>query len=184
MGGKIVHEEAIPLGTSDFRQIILKSQKSNPDVVFLATYYKETALLLKQSKELQYSAPLWLTYSAIETPEFLNLVSGAANGIVYSYSGFNRESKNAKEFVTVYKKLYGEEPDIWSGQFYEAVLLLNDAIKKIVNINHIRTDLINILSTSKFNGLSGEINFNENHSVEGRFLIKTITNNTFVFQEN
>ncbi len=184
LGGEIVYEEAIPLGKSDFREIVLKLKKANPDTIFLATYYRESALIIKQSKELQYSPPLWLTYSAIETPEFLKLVSGAADGIIYSYSGFNKTTKNAKEFISIYKSLFGKEPDIWSGQFYEAVLLLNNVIKGLPNTENIGNDIINKLSINRFDGISGEIEFDENHSVKGRFLLKTITNNTFVFQES
>lgn len=184
LGGKIVYEEAIPLGETGLRQIVLKLKKANPDVVFLATYYRESALILKQSKELQYTTPLWLTYSAIETPEFLKLVSGAGDGVIYSYSGFNRTAKNAKEFVEIYKRLFGKEPDIWSGQFYEAVVLLNDVLKRVQATDNIGTDIINILSSNKFDGLSGEIGFDKNHSVKGRFLLKTIKNNSFVFEKN
>ncbi len=183
LGGKVVFEEAISLGETNFKTIILKIKKANPDIVFLATYYKESALIMRQSKELDYD-PFWLTYSAVETPEFLKLASGSADGIIYSYSGFNRSSKNVQEFTTIYKKLYGKEPDIWSGQFYEAVILLNKAIKKVHSKKHFGAELVNVLSKGQFNGLSGRIKFDKQHSIKGRFLLKTINNNAFIFKEN
>lgn len=181
-GGKIVYEEAIPLGESDFRTIIQKMKRAQPDFVFLATYYKESALIIKQSKELKYN-PFWLSYSAVETPEFLKLAAGTADDLIYSYSGFDISAKNTQEFVSVYRKLFGKDPDIWSGQFYEAVIFLNEAINNIKDFNNFGNELIKILSTNKFNGLSGRIEFDEKHSIKGRFSLKTIKNNTFVIKK-
>ena len=183
LGGEIVYEEGIPLGVSDVRTIIMKVKNAKPDVILLATYYKESALLVRQSKEINYH-PFWLSYSAVETPEFLKLASGMADGLIYSYSGFDSSTQNAQEYINIYKKLYGKEPDIWSGQFYEAVLFLNDAIKKIKNPDNPGPELVTVLSTNKFDGFSGKIEFDKKHSISGRFTLKTIKNNKFVFMKD
>lgn len=180
MGGAIVYEEGVPPGSSDFRTIVLKLKQSKPDVIFLATYYKETALIIKQSNELGYK-PFWLSYSQLETPEFLKLAARTADNIIYSYSGFVSSDKNAKEFVNIYQKLYGKEPEPWAGQFYEAILFLNEAIGMVKNTDNLGPELANILSNNTFQGVSGKIQFDSKHSIKGRFLLKTVKNNKFVF---
>lgn len=180
MGGTIVYDEGLPLGTTDFRTTILKLKKAKADVVFLATYYKETALIVKQSKEMKYY-PFWMSYSQLETPEFLKLAAGAVEGMVYSYSGFISTDKNAKEFINIYQKQFGKEPAIWAGQFYEAVLFLNEAIEMMKDRKNFGPQLVDILSNNTFSGITSKISFDDKHSIKGRFLLKTIKNNKFIF---
>lgn len=129
LGGKVVVSEGHPQGTTDFRTTIEKFRASSVDLVFMSSYYAESALFLKQCRELSYKTH-WLSYSSVETPEFLKLADGAADGLVYSQPGIDIDSTNSvvARFVHAYQDRYGQLPELWSSQQYEGTRLLASAI--------------------------------------------------------
>jgi len=129
LGGTVTLSESHQQGTSDFRATVEKLRGAAVDLVFICSYYAESARLLKQSDELEYR-PKWLSYSSVETPDFLKIVGSSAEGLVYSQPGFDVESKDpaTRRFVEKYKNKYQEDPDIWGAQFYDGTMLLASAI--------------------------------------------------------
>jgi branched-chain amino acid transport system substrate-binding protein len=182
LGGLVKLSEGHEQGTTDFRTTIEKFRSSKVDTVFLASYYAESALFLKQSQELGFQAK-WLSYSSIETPDFLKIAGEAADGLVYSQPGLDLESNDeiTKRFIAVYKKRYEQEPDLWSAQFYDGTRLFWSALSSGAHTgDQIRTCFLNM---KEFPGVTGPISFDENNCVTRKIRFKTIRAGAFVYIE-
>lgn len=125
VGGAIKLSEGHEQGATEFRTITEKFRAAQPDIIFLASYYSETALFLKQAKELGFTAK-WLSYASIETPDFLKLAGDAAEGVIYSQPGVDLTSRDplTVAFIAEYRRRYHQDPDFWVAQFYEGTRLL------------------------------------------------------------
>jgi branched-chain amino acid transport system substrate-binding protein len=182
LGGAVKLSEGHDQGATDFRTTIEKLRSAQVDLVFLASYYAESALLLKQCKELGFKAK-WLSYSSVETPDFLKLVGDAADGLIYSQPGLDIGSTDpvSRRFVDAYRKKYGQDPDLWSAQFYDGTRLLASAIDSGARTGEqMRTYLKNL---KNFSGISGPISFDDKGGVTREVRFKTINNGKFEYLE-
>lgn len=178
-GGKVLLAEGHEQGDTDFRTVIEKFKSASPDVVFLASYYAETALFMKQAKERGYVTK-WLSYSQVEAPKFLELAGNAANGIIYSQPGFDAESSDqiVKDFVSKYKERYKEMPDLWGVQFYVATKLLFQAIRETNNTSDGIKKYLDSIKGDK--SIIGPISFNSDRTINRPVKFKKIVDGSFV----
>lgn len=180
-GGNLIASFGQDQNKIDYRVILLKIKKINPDIIFLATYYKEAAVILRQAKELGIDIQ-FLTYSAIESPEFLKIAGEAANGVIYSQPGYNDLSLNSEvvKFKKMYRNKYNEDPDIWSAQFYDAMNIITKSIS-ILGDTAINSEKLRkfILNTNYGNGVTGPINFDDKGELKREFTLKCVSNNKF-----
>lgn len=180
IGGVVKLSEGHEQGATDFRTIIEKFRSSRVDLVFLTSYYSESALFLKQSKELGFKTK-WLSYSSVETPDFLKLVGDAAEGLIYSQPGLDINSNDeiTRKFVAEYRRRYSEDPDFWGAYFYEGTRLLGSAIASGARTSEeIQTYLRNL---NAFPGLTGPITFDDKGCVTGRVRFKAVKNGAFQY---
>ena len=178
LGGSVKLSEGHEQGATDFRTIVEKFRSARVDLVFLCSYYSESALFLRQAKELGYRTK-WLSYSSVETPDFLKLVGDAAEGLIFSQPGLdvNASDEITRKFVTEYRNRYGQDPDFWSAQFYEGTRLLGSAVSADARTGEeFRTYLKNL---GGFQGLTGPITFDSNGCVSTIVRFKTISSGTF-----
>jgi branched-chain amino acid transport system substrate-binding protein len=131
LGGQIVIKEPHDQNAANFRESITKAMASGAKVAAVASYYKETALLIKQANEYGFK-PQWVTYSGVEAPEFLTLSAGTADGMLYTQPGLSLKGgdSNIVSFATAFRAKYGKEPDTWSAQFYDIGRMLCQAARK------------------------------------------------------
>jgi len=180
VGGVVKLSEGHEQGATDFRTTIEKFRAANVDLVFLATYYAEGALFVKQSKELGFKTT-WLSNSSMETPDFLKLAGDAGEGLIFSQPGFDAESNNeiSKKFVAEYRKRYGTNPDFWSAQYYDGTRLLGAAVASGARTGEqIRAYLRGLKG---FQGLTGPIEFDEKGGVTRSVRFKVVRNGTFQY---
>ncbi len=132
MGWKILIQEAYKPGTADFKSLLGGVKAANPDVVYMISYVKEAALLLKQSRELNLTPKAFAGAGAGFTlPEFFELAGSAADKVVSAtlwtpqvpYPG-------AKEYYNNYLKRFGAEPDYHGAEAYASVYVVADALKR------------------------------------------------------
>ena len=177
-GGKIVFSEAHEKDASEFKVSILKAKKTGIQTAVVISYYKESALLIKQSEELGWH-PQWISYSGIEAPEFLKLSNGTANGLLYSQPGFVEDMNNpaVADFVKSYKEEYGSDPDIWAAQFYDIVSILIESFRTGTKTgDEVRQFLHKYEAKYSVTGFK---KFGSDQCVERKIYLKEVDNNTF-----
>jgi len=177
-GGAVVASEGHDQGTTDFRSTVLRIKQARPDCIFMATYYAESALFLRQSKAAGLN-PHWLSYSSVETPEFLKLAGDAAEGLAYSQPGIDIDAQDSltKNFVDRYKVRYGGPPDLWAAQFYDGTRLLYAAVKSGARTGQqIATFLTGVRD---FPGVTGPITFDKDRCVSRQVRFKQVHDGRF-----
>jgi branched-chain amino acid transport system substrate-binding protein len=183
LGGQVKLSEGHEQGATEFRTVVEKFRAAQVDLVFLTSYYSESALFLRQAKELGYHNK-WLSYASIETPDFLKLAGDAADGIIFSQPGFDAQADDPLtiKFVREYRKRYGQDPDFWTAQYYEGAMLLASAVASGARTGEeVQAYLRNL---KQFAGITGKITFDENGCVTRKVRFKIVRNSTFEYIDN
>ena len=178
---RVIFQEGYLETTSDYRSILTKLTKANPDVLYVAGYFGDTARILKQARELGNKSQ-FLGTTAIEDNKFLEIAGNAAEGIMYPLAtGFDPKSKEPEvtKFVNGFQKKYGYEPAWVEAQSYDAFMLIYNAANSIEG----KTDGLKIKrffdSMGEFVGVTGKFKFDQNGDVSKPVFFKTIRDGKF-----
>ena len=128
-GRKIVAEESVVQGAANIDTQIAKIRAARPDVVALGVFQPEVGLAIKRAHELGIKVPIL----GVEwTAEDAKIAGSHAEGYEYMLEVFKPTAENpwSQEFAKAYKAAYNQEPDIFSGNYYEATYVIAELIKR------------------------------------------------------
>ncbi|MGW8193009.1 MAG: ABC transporter substrate-binding protein [Desulforhopalus sp.] len=161
-GGKVTSLEYFNPGTRDYRAILTKISRDNPDVIYAGMMYEEGAMLMQQVKQLGIKSTIFAT-SSVYSPKTLELAGDAANGLYLSTTFMPTSPEpQVKHFVQQYEQTYGSSPNMFAAQAYDAVGIMLEAVarayKKDPNVTRamVRDELA---ATKGFSGVTGETTF-------------------------
>ena len=117
---------------SDFSVALQKIKDSGAELVFLPIYYQESALILTQAAAMGY-APKWFSCDGMD-----GILGGVDNFDVSLTEGvmlltpFAADATDdlTQSFVTKYKEKYGETPNQFAADSYDAIYVIKAAIEK------------------------------------------------------
>lgn len=181
-GGAIVSEDAFNEGATDYRAILTKLKKQQQDLVFLPAALKESALFLRQAKELGVTARV-LGISTLFDPKLIELAGDAAEGVLFSSPAFDATSQapEIRAFVEAYKSRYTAEPDILGAYGYDtvniAVVALKSAGASQITAQTIKNGLYKI---KDYKGVTGTMGFDDNGDVIKDLKMMTVKNAKFL----
>ena len=179
---KVVLSTAYQKNQTDFRTALLKAKAEKPDVIYTAGYYSDVARILVQAKELNLNTQ-FLGVTAIEDDEFLRIAGNTANGMIYPLaSGFDINSNNpkTKEFVNSFNQEFGYIPGWVESHCYDAFMLIVEGIKNSDNKDYNGTSIKKYLDNmERYQGVTGEIIFDENGDVLKSIYFKEISDGKF-----
>ncbi len=171
-------------GDQDFTAQLTNVKDSEADAIFAPGNFTESALVMKQAKELGLDIPM-LGADTWETPEVIEIAGEAAEGAVFS-TFFDSEvpmTDTTTEFLNAYKEKYGEdkEPAAVTALAFDAYLLALDAIERAdsTDSNAIRDALA---ETEKFPGAAGFVTLNEDGDAVKSAIIKEIKDGKFTYK--
>ncbi|WP_027183737.1 ABC transporter substrate-binding protein [Desulfovibrio inopinatus] len=159
LGGEVTDIEYFNPGNRDFRSILTKVARDKPQAIYLCMMYEEGAMILQQRKQLGIDIPFFGT-SSLYSPKLLELAGDSANGLLLSTTFMpDSPEANVVEFVTEYKKRYGDDPSMFAAQAYDAVGIMLDAIASVgADVN--RQSLRDALAATKgYPGVTGSTSF-------------------------
>ena len=177
--GEIIIEESFERRDTDFRTQLSRIKAKNPDVLFLIGY-AEMGQILKQAKELGLKSQI-VSFSSFEQPDIIKVAGNAAEGVYYTFQGFDSESEEevVKNFTAKYKERYNEDSDIFAALSYDAVKIYAEALKRGgFNVEDLKKALYEI---KHFIGVVGKTSFDENGDVIKPIGIKKVENGKFVW---
>ncbi|MGE5486114.1 MAG: ABC transporter substrate-binding protein [Ignavibacteriales bacterium] len=129
MGGKVVAKEAFRSGELDYRAMLGKINKENPDVIFIPTAQKEAALAMKQARDLGYKGQ-FLGGDNWGSPDIISLGGSAVEGSHFVNLA-SMDDPDIQDFIKEYKAKYNSDPVLPNPVMaVDALLALVEAMKK------------------------------------------------------
>lgn len=117
---------------TDFSVQLQKAKDAGADMVFLPIYYKESALILTQANSMGY-APAFFSCDGMDgiLTGVDNFDTTLAEGVML-LTPFAADATDDKTvaFVSAYQEKYGEVPNQFAADAYDAVYTLKAAIEK------------------------------------------------------
>ncbi len=161
-GGTIVIQESINDKETDFSAQITKIKGVDVDVLVFTGYYTEAALIMKEVQKQGLDLPM-VGGDGLYGQDLVKLGGDAVEQKVILYCGFaaDQPSEQTVKFVENYRKLYNEEPDMFSAQYYDAVMILAEAMKN-TNSTDPKVYKDYIANLKDYPGVSGNTTIREN----------------------
>jgi branched-chain amino acid transport system substrate-binding protein len=176
--GQAVDEDSFGTNDGDFKTQLTKVKASGADVIFVSSFYKAMALIVKQARSLGISAQFVALDDAVDVPQFLDLAGKAGEGVVVPAMVIPTNPESTS-FAARYKAKFGIDPTSYTAEGYDAMMLLLKAINAGgVSGDAVRANLLKI--GNNYPGASGIITFDANGDVQKPAVIKVAKNGQFV----
>ncbi|MDR2808402.1 MAG: ABC transporter substrate-binding protein [Spirochaetaceae bacterium] len=169
-------------GDQDFSAQLTAISTLKPDVIFAPGNYTESALVMKQARELGLNIP-FLGGDTWETPEFIDVGRERVEGAVFSTFFASEYAANpvAETFLKEYRARYNKEPAAVTALGYDGYLVALDAIKRAGSTDRQKIRDA-IAKTSGFEGAAGTVTLDANGDATKSAFIKTVQGGKFVFK--
>lgn len=179
--GSILAELNYNTGDTDFAAQLTEIKKFKPDVIFAPGNFTESALIIKQARELGITTP-FLGGDTWETPEFLDVGKASVEGAVFS-TFFATEvpiTETSKVFLDAYRQKYNKEPAAVTALGFDGYLVARDAIEKAQSLDKVKIrDQIAV--TKDFPGAAGMITLDAEGDAVKSAVIKTVQDGKFTY---
>jgi branched-chain amino acid transport system substrate-binding protein len=179
--GAILGELNYNTNDQDFTAQLTTLKSMKPDVIFAPGNYTESALIIKQARELGITAP-FLGGDTWETPEFVDVGKQAVEGAVFS-TFFATEvpiTETSKVFLDAYRKKYQKEPAAVTALGFDGYLVARAAIEKAGTLDGAK--LRDVLAGMQgFAGSAGLITFDQNRDATKSAVIKSVKGGKFTY---
>ena len=182
LGGEVMEGGKYNTGDTAFNALLTTVKSQTPDVVFAPGNFTESALVIKQARQLGMQQP-FLGGDTWETPEFITTGGASVNGALLTtfFSTENPINETSKKFIEEYKKEYNKEPSAVAALAFDAYLVIRNAIEQTKSTDG--PTLQKYLSTLKdFDGATGNITMNETRDAVKDVVIKTVKDGKFAYQ--
>ena len=169
-------------GDQDFSAQLTRVKTLNPDVIFAPGNYTESALVIKQARELGINAP-FLGGDTWEINEFIQVGRSAVEGAVMS-AFFDNDAPLtplSKVFVEEYQKKYNKLPSGTAVLGFDGYLLAIDAIKRADSTDPVKIRDA-IAATKGFAGAAGFVTLDANGDPIKSAVIKEVKGGKFVYK--
>lgn len=131
-GIEVVSDEAFTAdNNTNFSVQLQKAQDSGAELVFLPIYYSQAALILAQAKQMGYEPEFFGCdgLDGILTVENFD-VSLAENVMLLTPFAADATDDATQKFVSAYKEKYGDIPNQFAADAYDAVYIVKAAAEK------------------------------------------------------
>jgi branched-chain amino acid transport system substrate-binding protein len=165
-GGEVLDKILFPAVGGDFSGLIERVMTLQPDAVYLAAYADDIAQMIAELRRQDYKGYI-LSTSAFASPEVIERIGQAAEGVFLTQAGFDTQSEEPliKEFVDKYRAKYGLTPDLYAAHGYDSVLVLAGAIRE--SGGEFASELWSGMRALRdFQGVTGTLQFDERGDVQ------------------
>lgn len=169
-------------GDQDFTAQLTNVKATNPDVIFAPGNFTESALVIKQARQLGIKVPI-IGGDTWETPEFIDIGKDAVEGATFStfFTSEKPITKESEKFLAEYKKANpNKEPAAVTALGYDAYILIRDAIDKVGAADSVKVR-DQLAKTKDFQGAAGVITLDENRNAVKDAIIKQVKNGKFSY---
>jgi branched-chain amino acid transport system substrate-binding protein len=162
-GLEVVYEGTFTADTAtDFSVQLTAAQAAGADIIFLPIYYTPASVILKQADSMGYTP----TFFGVDGMDGILTLEGfdtsLAEGVMLlTPFSADAEDEKTQNFVSKYQELYGETPNQFAADGYDAVYVIYEAIQAAgctadMSAADICEALIAVMPTISVDGLTGE----------------------------
>lgn len=161
--GEIVSIENFTADQTDFSATLTNIKDMDFDVLYVPGYYEQAGPIIKQAREMGITQPI-LGPDGFGNTKVIELAGHDNMNDIYYTSHFVVESDNPEiqEFVTNYKEFTGNDPDMFTGLAYDAVMIAKAAIERAGSTDSEQVNA-ELEKTENFEGITGTFSFDEKH---------------------
>lgn len=171
-------------GDQDFSAQLTNLKAQKPDVIFAPGNFTESALLIKQARQLGIKVPI-IGGDTWEVPEFIDIGKDAVEGAIFStfFTSEKPITPESEKFLAEYRKAYnGKEPAAVTALGYDAYIVILDAIKRANSADSVKVKE-QLATTKDFAGAAGMITLDENGDAVKDAVIKQVKGGKFTFMD-
>lgn len=145
----------------DFTVQLQQAKSAGADLLFLPIYYNEASLILSQANKMGYAPKMFGVDGMDGILKVKNFDTKLAEGVVL-LTPFAADAKDelTQKFVSAYKTKFGDIPNQFGADAYDAIYIIKAAIEKAgVTPDQSVSDICNALKTAmtqiKVDGVTG-----------------------------
>lgn len=155
--GGSVSREYYKGGDADYSNLVQNVVKLAPDVIFIAGYYGDAGLMLKQAQGAWGVVPV-IGGDGLDSPELMALAGNPRNPIYFT-THFAADDPNplVQSFTKRYRERFGKAPGAMAAVGYDALLVLADAADRCADPTDRKALAEAIAATQGVKGVTGEI---------------------------
>ncbi|MDQ0272463.1 ABC transporter substrate-binding protein [Cytobacillus purgationiresistens] len=164
MGLEILTTETFQKGQSDYNAQLTKIKSYKPDLILASALYNEGAVIMDQARKMGIDVP-FVGGNGFNSPEVIKIAGDSSDGLIVATPWYGeKEDPKVQGFVKKFKEKYGNDPDQFAAQAYDALYILADAIK---NAGEADRDKVRdaLAETKDFEGILGNFSFDEEGDV-------------------
>ncbi|PKK38793.1 Branched-chain amino acid ABC transporter, amino acid-binding protein [Clostridiaceae bacterium JG1575] len=184
LGGSIVATFDYQTKDQDFNAQLTNLKSAGAEVVFAPGNFTESALLVKQARQLGIQLPI-LGGDTWETPQLIEVGGKEVEGVVFS-TFFDKDhplTAETTKFVEAYKKEYpGEDIAAVSALAYDAYLMVYKAIEAAGSSDPSKIQEA-LGKVKDFQGAAGIVNFDDNRNAIKDAVLKTVKDGKFTYMD-
>ena len=147
---------------TDFSVQLQKAKDAGADMVFLPIYYTEASLILTQANSMGY-APTFFGCDGLDgLLAVKNFDTKLADGVMLlTPFAADADDEKTQAFVSAYKEAYGDTPNQFAADTYDAIYIMKAAAEKAgVTADMSVSDICDAMKTAmteiSYDGLTGE----------------------------
>ncbi|MFQ1061811.1 ABC transporter substrate-binding protein [Bordetella trematum] len=177
---KALEDQKIPVTTTetfakgdvDFKAQLTKIKGTNPDAIVLSALLAEGAPIMVQARQLGLNVPV-IGGNGMNSVKIFDLAPGGASNNLWIGSPWSIENQTPQntKFIDAYKAKFGNAPDQFAAQSYDALYIVAQALKNTKfsgNIAKDRAALRDALPSVEWTGATGPFKFRQVNDRAGK----------------
>lgn len=175
---QIVIEKGYQDATKDFKTQITEVLATGADTVFIPDYYETIATIVKQFKDAGFKGTFLGTDGWDGVLGIEGVDKSLFNGAYYT-NVFDDRADGVVNYVKAYKAKFNSETNMFGTMAYDAAWIMFKAIEAAGTTN--ADDIIKALEATNYEGITGTIQFNEQHNPNKDLIVKTIKDGQYAY---
>jgi branched-chain amino acid transport system substrate-binding protein len=178
-GATIVDTETFHIGDKDFQASLTKIASKKPDVIAIGGLFPEAWQIIAQAGKLGIKAHM-MGGNGLNSTQMYQAAGPASKGVVVGAAWFiGGKYTGNLEFVSRFKKKYGNNPDQFAAQAYAAAQVVAALVKNGATTKE--QMLAGLKGLHLVQTVLGPIAFDENRDVKAAPVVLQITQNGFSY---
>ena len=175
LGAELVYEWTYTREFADFRQPVNQLRGSDADMIFFAGLEPWAGDFLRMARGVGLKTEIIGAFS--DTPEMrAHAGKGYEGSMLFDEYNVNSPSPENQAFVRKFRARFGEDPDTWAAQGYDALYILAKAVKATGSANPLDLSY-SIRYMDPWEGANGRYKFDDQGEMEDKPIFLDVIRN-------